>query len=95
MIFEKDKQYALDFEKNFDESEIKRKEKDESENACLVCGDKLMNGNYYVILESCKCVTHRECMSGYIDAELAKNSVEIKCLNAASEKCHPNCKKSI
>ena len=84
MIFEKDKQYALDFEKNFDASEINRKEKDESENACLVCGDKLMNGEDFVILKSCKCVTHRKCMSGYIDAELEKNSVEIKCLNAAS-----------
>jgi len=64
-------------------------DKNEVDNACAICGDGLFNGRHYVILEGCKCVTHLECISGHIDAELAKRNVEIKCLNAATETSGP------
>ena len=40
-------------------------------------------------------MTHLECISMHIDAELAKRNLEIKCLNAATEKSDPKCKMPI
>ena len=63
-------------------------------NCCFICTEPTIaiDGEYFVILESCKCVTHRNCISGYIDAELEKGNLEIKCLNSALTTSCAKCK---
>ena len=91
----KDADYAKQFETIFDESEKNRIKLNEEQNSCFICTEPTFNGDYYVILESCKCVTHRECISGYIDAELEKGNFEIKCLNSAVPTSSDKCKQPL
>ncbi len=80
---------------DFDESEKRRVKLNEEQNSCFVCVEPIFNGSYYVILEWCGCVTHRDCMSGYIDAEIEKGNFEIKCLNSAVPNSSAKCKQPL
>ncbi len=87
--------FAKQFGEDFDKSEQNRIKKNEEQNSCLFCAELLFNGDYYVILDTCGCVTHRDCISGYIDAELEKSNVEIKCLNSALPTSSNKCKQPL
>ena len=68
----KDLLFAKQYEEDFDKSEKNRIELNERQNSCFICTEPMFNDTYYVSLDTCGCVTHRDCISGYIDAELEK-----------------------
>ena len=91
----KDLLFAKQYEEDFDKSEKNRIELNERQNSCFICTEPMFNDTYYVILDTCGCVTHRDCISGYIDAELEKSNIEIKCLNSALPTSSNKCKQPL
>jgi hypothetical protein len=68
---------------------------DKEHNGCFICTEPMFNGEHYVILDTCNCVTHFACIGNYIGAELEKGNLEIKCLNSALPTSSQDCKKPL
>lgn len=55
-----------------------RIEKDKAENSCQICTEHLLEGEY-IVLKTCRCVFHLECLKPYFKEEIDKGTLEVKC----------------
>jgi hypothetical protein len=86
--------------KEEDASEKRRKDLDEEANTCICCAEPLIaqysdqDFKEFKPLRECKCVIHNECLKDYLQTELDKGNIEIKCMNHLNKQS-PNCAKPI
>jgi len=74
-----------------EKNEKKRLEKDKQENSCIICGEHLQEG-LPIVLKTCKCVFHLDCLKPYFKEEIDKGTIEIKCPLYSTK---PDCNKTL